>query len=554
MLIPRLSAMSHDTYRHHVTRAAAAVRHLGGAVRGSRAFFIYRDRSDASQPSIIACHPPLDDSAMLDCLGGAQLVWESVSDTDGNRAVLGLAADAGFENRELVAELTSLAAQSLAEERAALPAASRSMLPTRAVFVDRLDFALSGGHGGESDQVAALVVDIDHFHRVTARFGEAGGEDLMRILGTRLIDCLPPSTLVGRLGGDRFGVKIRVGRGGHTEERALVTAAEIQSALIAPVHLAGEDIDVTASIGIAIGGHDIQATTLLHDVDQAIAMAKRAGGATTRVFHPGMNNVPAFQLLRERDVRLAVGRDEFIPFFQPIVDAATGELRSFEALLRWQNPEEGMLPPSTFIDVLEETGLIEVVGRRVIRESCQQAAEWFELTGSLVPVSVNIAPVQLDSPDFCDHIAQSLAEHELPGEGLILELTESALVADKVKTHLTLQRLRDLGVRVRIDDFGTGFSALAYLHELPVSGIKLDRTWFRRIDSSVEQREIVRAIVALAHRMDMDVVAEGIETMSQLQRARELGCDFAQGFGFSKPLDAEHATRYLTGTSLQKAG
>jgi EAL domain-containing protein (putative c-di-GMP-specific phosphodiesterase class I) len=283
-------------------------------------------------------------------------------------------------------------------------------------------------------------------------------------------------------------------------------------------------------------------------------MAKRAGGATTRVFHPGMNNVPAFQLLRERDVRLAVGRDEFIPFFQPIVDAATGELRSFEALLRWQNPEEGMLPPSTFIDVLEETGLIEVVGRRVIRESCQQAAEWFELTGSLVPVSVNIAPVQLDSPDFCDHIAQSLAEHELPGEGLILELTESALVADKVKTHLTLQRLRDLGVRVRIDDFGTGFSALAYLHELPVSGIKLDRTWFRRIDSSVEQREIVRAIVALAHRMDMDVVAEGIETMSQLQRARELGCDFAQGFGFSKPLDAEHATRYLTGTSLQKAG
>jgi EAL domain-containing protein (putative c-di-GMP-specific phosphodiesterase class I) len=326
-----------------------------------------------------------------------------------------------------------------------------------------------------------------------------------------------------------------------------VTAAEIQSALIAPVHLAGEDIVVTASIGIAIGGRDIQATTLLHDVDQAIAMAKRAGGATTRVFHAGMNNVPAFQLLRERDVRLAVGRREFIPFFQPIVDAATGELRSFEALLRWNNPEEGMLPPSTFLDVLEETGLIEIVGRRVIRESCDQSARWLAQTGSLCPVSVNIAPIQLDAPDFCDHVAQCLAEAHLPPEGLILELTESALIADKAKTHATLKRLSELGVRVRIDDFGTGYSALAYLHELPVSGIKLDRSWFPRIDASPEQREIVRLIVALAHHMNMDVVAEGIETMAQLQRAREVGCDFAQGFGFARPLDAENATRYLTG-------
>lgn len=542
--------MTYDLYRHHVTRAAAAVRHLGDAVRGSRAFFIYRDRSDASQPSIIACHPPLDDDAMLGCLGDAQMVWESVSDDHGNSALIGLATDAAFENKELMAELTSLAAQSLAgNPLSSEPAMGRPHLPNRAAFVEQLDLALNGGHGGQSDHVAALVIDVDHFHRVTSRFGDAGGDDLMRILESRIIECLPPTTLVARLGGDRFGVMVPVGLGGHAEERALVVAAEIQMAFNEPARLAHEDIVVTASIGAALGGPHVRASKILHDVDQAIAMAKRAGGSATRVFRQGMNNVPAFQLLRERDVRLGVSRDEFIPFFQPIVDAASAELRGFEALLRWRNPEEGTLPPAMFLDVLEETGLIEIVGRRVIRESCKQAARWFALTESLIPVSVNIAPMQLSAPDFCDHIARCLAEARLPGAALILELTESALIADIAKTHATLERLRDLGVRVRIDDFGTGYSALAYLHELPVSGIKLDRSWFRRIDESAEQRDIVGCIVRLAHRMGMDVVAEGIETMAQLQRARELRCDFAQGFGFSRPLDAEHAIRYATGGS-----
>jgi EAL domain-containing protein (putative c-di-GMP-specific phosphodiesterase class I) len=190
----------------------------------------------------------------------------------------------------------------------------------------------------------------------------------------------------------------------------------------------------------------------------------------------------------------------------------------------------------------------------MIRESCVEAARWRAMTGELIPVSVNIATMQLSAPDFCDHIAQCLADSGLPGAGLILELTESSLVSDKANTRAVLERLRELGVWVRIDDFGTGYSALAYLHELPVSGIKLDRSWFRVIDESAEQREIVRAIVALAHHMDLDVVAEGIETMSQLQRAREFGCDFAQGYGFSRPLEADGAMRYVTGSSLQLAG
>lgn len=258
-----------------------------------------------------------------------------------------------------------------------------------------------------------------------------------------------------------------------------------------------------------------------------------------------MSNAAAFNLPRERDVRLAVSRDELIPFFQPIVDAAAGELRGFEALLRWRHPDEGMLPPSAFLDVLEATGLIDVVGRRVIRESCGQATRWSALAGSLVPVSVNIAPVQLSARDFCDDVARCLAECGLPAAGLILELTERAIVADMATTHATLKRLRDLGVRVRVDDFGAGHSALAYLRELHVSGITLHRGWFERLDESAERREIVRGIIALAHRMGMDVVAEGIETTSQFQVARELGCDLAQGFGFSRPLSAEQAIQYV---------
>src|SRR4051812_28297387 len=252
--------MNHDLYRHHVTRAAAAVRHLGGAVRGSRAFFIYRDRTDASQPSVIACHPPLSDDDMLACLGGGHVVWASVSDGDGHHSRLGLSTEAAFENKELAGELTLLAAQSLSR-RASLQmsAIGPTVLPDRPAFMQQLDLALNGKPGGRNDHIAVVVVDVDHFHRVVSRFGEVGGHDLMAILGSRMMDCLPPETLVAHLGGDRFGVMVSVARGGSAEDAALVAAEDVQAALNVPVRLADEDIIVTASIGIALGGTDIRA-------------------------------------------------------------------------------------------------------------------------------------------------------------------------------------------------------------------------------------------------------------------------------------------------------
>lgn len=235
-------------------------------------------------------------------------------------------------------------------------------------------------------------------------------------------------------------------------------------------------------------------------------------------------------------------RDHVVPLFEPILGAAAGELRGFEALVHWRNTDEGPLPPS--LDTREETGLIEVIGRRLIRESCNEAARWMALTRAVVPVSVNIALMELSAPDFCDYVERCLARSRLPAAGLVLELSANGLVANDAKAHSTLHRLRSAGVRVRIDDFGAGHSSLADLRELPVSGIKLSRSWFTRLDQSAEQRDIVRAIVALAHDLAMDVVAEGIETMSQFQRVREFGCDFAQGFGVSRPLNTEQAMQY----------
>jgi diguanylate cyclase (GGDEF)-like protein len=543
--------MIQDRYRKHAHKASAMIQHLGRAVRGSRAFFVFRDRSDPSQAQIIACHPPLSDEALLRCLDSEHVVCESVSEDASHQAFVGIASDAAFDNEELAHEMTSCAAHSLAsdiDEEATVDESTG--LPDRDSFVMLLAERIEQDADGHND-VAILKIEIDRFHRVLASFGDEGGETLMRVIAQRLASILDSRSVIARLSVDRFGVLLPREACVRCETPAGDTAALVHAALRQPIEVDEQDIFVTASVGIAVGTQAWRPGNLLHDAGMAIAMAKSTGGGGTHVFRAGMDNLPAAQLLRERDVRLAVSRDEFTVHFQPIVGAMLGGLHAFEALLRWRNPNEGILPPSTFLDVLHETGLIDIVGRRVIRESCEHAARWLALSGALVPVSVNIAPVQLYADDFCDDIARTLCDTGLPAEGLILELTENAFIDDAVKVRQTLRDVRDLGVKVMIDDFGTGYSSLSYLHELPVSGIKLDRQWFRAIETCETQREIVRTIVGLAHYMHMEVVAEGIESATQLRAARDLQCDFAQGFCFARPFDAEHATRYLA-TNLSR--
>ena len=463
-------------------------------------------------------------------------------------------ATAMLESLELAREITATVAESLVAE---LQACEEHMagragideltgLLDRDAFVASIDARVGATKDGADERFAILVVDIDHFIRVTARFGDAGGDELIQKVAERLAEALSGEghhdTLVGRLVGDRFGVLLSKDA---METATMAAAQRIHNCMRRAFEVQGELIFASVSIGGALGAGSKRPGSLLHDAELAMAQVMERGGGTTLLFRVGMENLPAFQLLRERDVRIAVDRDEFVVHFQPIVDAKRGGLHAFEALLRWRNPEEGLLPPSMFLDVLNETGLIGIVGRRVIEDSCEHGARWLALSGALVPVSVNIVPAQLYDDGFADFIAHVLMTHDLPGEGLILELTESSLIQDAAKANVQLAALREMGVRVLIDDFGTGYSALAYLHHLPVAGLKLDRGFFREIPHCAKQREIVRSIIVLAHTLGLFVVAEGIETDDQWQQVRALDCDFAQGFNFARPLDAEHATRYL---------
>ena len=433
----------------------------------------------------------------------------------------------------------SALAQQLADEMAALSSMGSGQ-SDRAGVLSYLH-ALAAHDGDDAGPYALLVLDLDRFHRVTARFGETGGEELLASVGQRLTEVLGQHCqLFARIGGDRFAAVLA----GATEELALVTAERVNASLRTAFTVCGEQIFVSASVGIASVATHREAAQLLHDAESAIGQKDR-GGNSTILYRPGMDNVPAFQLLRERDVRLAVERDEFVVYFQPVVDAATGKLRGFEALLRWTNPEEGVLPPSMFLDILRETGLIETVGRRVLEVACEHAARWYALSSVLVPVSVNIVPDQLYWRGFVPFVQELLLRNDLPGEGLILELTEDALVEDVSGAAVALRSLSELGVGVMIDDFGSGYSSLSYLHDLPVAGLKLDRGFFGAIPGSGKQCEIVKTIIALAHALGLTVVAEGIETQEQWTAVQGLHCDFIQGFHFARPLDAEQATRFL---------
>ena len=541
-------------YTNHLKKASAMMQTLGRAVGGSRAFFIFRDRSGPGQPQIVACHPPLPEDALFRALQSENVVCTPVATDESLQAWVGVASDDSLANSELAQEMTAMVAESIAAELRVISqngtqCSTRDELTgllDRAAFVEHLESRVQATESGADEQFAILVVDIDHFIRVTARFGDSGGNELIRAVAQRLTETLSGEghhdTVIARVGDDRFGILLSKDA---METATMAAAQRVHECMRPAFEVHGEPIYVSASIGGALGAGSTRPRSLLHDAELAMAQVMSRGGGLTLLFRVGMENLPAFQLLRERDVRIGVERDEFEVHFQPIVEAKRAGLHAFEALLRWRNPEEGLLPPSMFLDVLYETGLIGIVGRRVIEDSCEHASRWLALSGSLVPVSVNIVPAQLYDAGFADFIAHMLMTHDLPGDGLILELTEGSLLQDAPKAGRQLAALREMGVRVLIDDFGTGYSSLTYLHDLPVSGLKLDRAFFAAIPTCPKQREIVRSIIELAHTLGLFVVAEGIETDDQWHHVRALDCDFVQGFNFARPLDAEHATRYL---------
>jgi diguanylate cyclase (GGDEF)-like protein/PAS domain S-box-containing protein len=420
-------------------------------------------------------------------------------------------------------------------------------IPNRLYFVDRLqsaiDYAVQSG-----TQFAVLFIDLDEFKLVNDSLGHAAGDELLIDVAGRLRVGIRSSSrsggsghsIVARIGGDEFAILLSQI---NNESDASAVAERILDRLNEPFHFEGHSMFVSASIGIALNSHGASAEELLRNADTAMYHAKTSGKARFEFFNRGLRERVVTRFETETGLRKAIGADQLVLHFQPIVSLADNCIRGFEALVRWNHPCRGLILPGEFIPVAEENDLIILLGRWVLRESCRQTAEWQSTFAPAHPlsVSVNVSSRQLSDPRLVEDVELALTESGLDPESLTIELTESAIMGKGEQTLATLERLNAIRVRLEIDDFGTGYSSLSYLQRLPFDGLKIDRSFIRELSRRSRSLNIVRAVVDLARSLGMEVIAEGVETEEQLCRLRELKVDCIQGFLVAQPVDADSA-------------
>jgi diguanylate cyclase (GGDEF)-like protein/PAS domain S-box-containing protein len=421
-------------------------------------------------------------------------------------------------------------------------------LPNRKLLMDRLGQALRRTIRWHK-RVAVLFMDLDNFKVVNDSLGHVAGDRLLVEVTRRLGACLRPEDTLARFGGDEFVVLIEAV---EDPAQAVRVAERITEELRSPFIMEGRDLYVLASIGISLGDartHDPD--DLLREGDTAMYRAKDEGG-DFRVFDPAMYERAFRQLEVENDLRRAIEQEEFVVHYQPMVDLQTGELWGMEALVRWDHPERGLLNPSEFAPVAEESGLVIPVGEQILREACFRAKEWQEENPRIPPLvmSVNLSASQLSRLDLADTVERVLGETGLEGNCLTLDVTETVYVRTLAGNTATLDSLRDLGARISIDDFGVGYSSLAYLKRLPADALKIDRSFVRGLGEDVEDMAIVNMIIELAHTLGLEVIAEGVESEGQATLLREMGCDHAQGHHFARPLPPEEIPALLSSDTL----
>lgn len=418
-------------------------------------------------------------------------------------------------------------------------------LPNRALFMDRLEHAIERTKRREDYLFAVLFLDLDRFKVVNDSLGHMVGDQLLLAIASRIKACLRSSDTVARLGGDEFTILLEDINDVSDAKRL---ANRIQEELMLPFNLSGHEVFTTASIGIALSatGYDLP-EQLLRDADTALYRAKARGKACYEVFDKAMHACAIALLQLENDLWRAIERQEFRIHYQPIISLKSGKINGFEALVRWQHPDRGLIYPIEFIPMAEETGLIIPIGWWVLREACRQIHLWQEQFPASPPltISVNISSKQFSQHDLSAQIEQMLQEINLDPRTLKLELTESAIMANAESANVMLSQLRHLGVQLYMDDFGTGYSSLSYLHRFPIDTLKIDRSFVSRRSVDDENSEIVRTIITLAHNLRIHVSAEGVETTEQLDLLRALKCEYAQGYFFSKPLDGEAASALI---------
>jgi len=411
-------------------------------------------------------------------------------------------------------------------------------LPNRALFTERLGRAMARGRRPGGEAFAVLFLDLDGFKVVNDSLGHHAGDELLVGIGRRLEACLRGGDTVARLGGDEFAVLVH-DVAGADDARRLVD--RIRGELARPFAGGGHELYASASIGIALYDRRYECPAdVLRDADTAMYRAKALGKCQHVVFDQAMHTHAVDRLRLETDLRRALDRQEFWVAYQPIVELATGRVAGFEALARWRHPDRGSVPPSEFIPAAEETGLIIPLDIWVFREACLQMAEWHARFPADPPLllSVNLSSRQIARADLLDRIDGTLAETGIDPTCLRLEVTEGALMARPDAAAAKLLQIKQRGISLSMDDFGTGYSSLSYLHKFPFNVLKIDRSFIGLIGPGGENGEVVATIVALAHNLGMEVVAEGLETAEQVAHLRSLNCRFGQGFVFSPPVPA----------------
>ncbi|MBZ5549190.1 MAG: EAL domain-containing protein [Acidobacteriia bacterium] len=435
-------------------------------------------------------------------------------------------------------------------------------LPNRALFLDRLQHALTLSKRHSNYKFAVLLIDVDEFKIINDSLGHTAGDELLIQIGQRLKDCVRRADMVSRprisdipgrptnddtlarLGGDEFAMLLDDIR---DPIEAVRVAERVQAELVTSFVVNKQEIVISASIGIASStSPHTQAEDLVRDADIAMYRAKRAGKARCEVFDTAMHANAVKRLKLETDLRKALDQGEFRVHYQPIVSLETGKITGFEALTRWQRPE-GLLPPIEFIAVSEEIGLIVPMNRQLLREACQHLRSWQTEFPSSPPLtmSVNITPKEFAQPDLASEIRKSLEQTGVDPGCLQLEIIETIAMGDAEKSGHVLSQLKALGVRLSIDDFGTGYSSLSRLRRIPVDTLKIDRAFILHMDSDPDSREIVRIIIMLAHNLGLKVVAEGTETQQHINLLKQLNCEMAQGYFFSRPADDQDMLKRL---------
>jgi len=417
-------------------------------------------------------------------------------------------------------------------------------LPNRVSLQGRLEQAIASARRG-GRQLAVLFIDLDRFKNINDTLGHAVGDELLTIVAQRLKALVRESDAVARLGGDEFVVVLTDLPSPAAPPSALL-ATKIVEELGRPYQVLGHVVHSTPSIGIAVFPDDgADGTLLMKNADAAMYHAKAAGRNNFQFFAQAMNDAAVERLELENGLRRALARTEFRLHYQPQIDVASNEVVGVEALVRWQHPELGLVPPLKFITLAEETGLIVPIGEWVLGEALRQLSEWRQRGMNHLIMSVNISAHQLSVTGFVDMVLGQLAAHGLPASALKLEITETVAMQRPEQTVVLLRELRERGVGLAIDDFGTGYSSLSYLKQLPLNCLKLDRSFVRDIETDANDAAICAATISLAHNLGLAVVAEGVETTAQLEFLRSLGCDSAQGYFFSKPLPAQQCAAFV---------